>query len=507
MYLKHFGLTEPPFRITPVTVFFFSGANRGEILDALIYSISEVEGIIKVSGEVGSGKTMLCRMLLEKLPKHIETIYLANPSLSREEMLYAIADGLGLNIEGERVGIIMQNIQNKLEEKAREGKRIVVLVDEAHAMPPDTLEELRLLYNLQVGNAKLLQIVLFGQPELNAKLDQPNMRQLKDRIAHHFHMQPLSRSILENYLMFRMRAAGYHGPNIFSPSAIKHIAGASNGLMRRVNILADKSLLAAFVEDTHNIEARHVQAAMRDSELSSARALPDKKILWGSAVAALFLFGLTAWWMLDNPQTSLRPDSPEHSRSAQDKSSIPDQPSTLAAAPAAPVMATQPIAAQPNNALAPADAGVANQTATPPADIPGPTPKPVLSQAPTAVNAAVAAPPPVPVASGNPTTKNTNLFEQRLEAGKQLLDHKKAVASIQLFYNEEIKPERTEGFLMRANKLGVLQEIYLLPAKFGNKDGLRILYGAYPSVDAAHNAVKDMPKRYQEAFATSTYIF
>ncbi|HTN94962.1 MAG TPA: AAA family ATPase, partial [Gallionella sp.] len=159
MYLEHFGLAEPPFRITPVTEFFFSGANRGEILDALIYSISEVEGIIKVSGEVGSGKTMLCRMLLEKLPKHIETIYLANPSLSREEMLYAIADGLGLKIEGERVGIIMQNIQNKLEEKAREGKRIVVLVDEAHAMPPDTLEELRLLYNLQVGNAKLLQMV------------------------------------------------------------------------------------------------------------------------------------------------------------------------------------------------------------------------------------------------------------------------------------------------------------------------------------------------------------
>ncbi|MDH4216538.1 MAG: AAA family ATPase, partial [Gallionella sp.] len=235
MYLEHFGLKEPPFRITPVTEFFFSGANRGEILDALIYSVCEVEGIIKVSGEVGSGKTMLCRMLLEKLPGHIETIYLANPSLSREEMLYAIADGLGLNIKGERVGIIMQNIQNRLEEKAREGKRVVVLVDEAHAMPPDTLEELRLLYNLQVGNAKLLQLILFGQPELNAKLDQPSMRQLKDRIVHHFHMQPLSRNILESYLMFRMRAANYHGPNIFSPNAIKLIAGASNGLMRRVN--------------------------------------------------------------------------------------------------------------------------------------------------------------------------------------------------------------------------------------------------------------------------------
>ena len=463
MYLEHFGLSEPPFRITPVTVFFFSGANRGEILDALIYSICEVEGIIKVSGEVGSGKTMLCRMLLEKLPRHIETIYLANPSLSREEMLYAIADGLGLNIEGERVGIIMQNIQNKLEEKAREGKRIVVLVDEAHAMPPDTLEELRLLYNLQVGNFKLLQIVLFGQPELNAKLDQPNMRQLKDRIVHHFHMQPLSRNILESYLMFRMRAAGYHGPNIFSPGAIKLIAGASNGLMRRVNILADKSLLAAFVEDTHDIEARHVQAAMRDSELSSARKLPDKKLLLGSAAAALLLFSLAAWWMLDKPQTSLRQTQ--------------DKPSTLAAAPAAPLPETQSIAAQPNNALAPASIAVANQMAASPADIP------------------------------NPTTKKPSLFEQRLAAGKQLLEQKKAVASIQLFYNEEVKPERIEGFLKRANALGKLPEIYLLPAKFGGKNGLRVLYGAYPSIDAAHNAVKDLPARYQEAFATSTYIF
>jgi MSHA biogenesis protein MshM len=470
MYLKHFGLSEPPFRITPVTLFFFSGASRGEILDALIYSICEVEGIIKVSGEVGSGKTMLCRMLLEKLPAHIETIYLANPSLSREEMLYAIADGLGLNIKGERVGIIMQNIQNKLEEKAREGKRIVVLVDEAHAMPPETLEELRLLYNLQVGNAKLLQIVLFGQPELNAKLDQPSMRQLKDRIVHHFHMQPLSRNILESYLMFRMRAAGYHGPNIFSPGAIKLIAGASDGLMRRVNILADKSLLSAFVEDTYYIKTQHVLAALRDSELGFARQLPVKKLLLGSATAALVLFGLAVWWMLDKPQTPLRQTG--------------DKSPAIAAAPAAPVIATQPITAQSNNALAPAIAVPASRTAAAP----------------------------VPVAS---SSKNPSLFEQRLAAGKKLLEQtastssgqEKPVASIQLFYNEEVKQERIEGFLKRANALGKLSEIYLLPARFGGKEGLRVLYGAYPSIDAAHNAVKDLPARYQEAFATSTYIF
>src|SRR3990172_2104818 len=347
MYLEHFGITEPPFRITPVTEFFFSGANRGEILDALIYSICEIEGIVKVSGEVGSGKTMLCRMLLEKLPGHIETIYLANPSLSREEMLYAIADGLGLSTAGERVGVIMSMIQNKLEEKAREGKRIVVLVDEAHAMPLDTLEELRLLYNLQTGNSKLLQIVLFGQPELNTKLDQPNMRQLKDRIVHHFHMQPLSRNILESYLMFRMRTAGYHGPGIFSPDAVKLIASASNGLMRRVNILADKSLLAAFVEDTHDIKARHVQAAMRDSELKPARTRPGKKLLAGGAVAPLLLAGLVAWWTLDKQQ--------------QTEINVASLPAPATAAP--PVDAPPAIGAQPDNPPVPASGAEITQTA------------------------------------------------------------------------------------------------------------------------------------------------
>jgi type II secretory pathway predicted ATPase ExeA len=489
MYLEHFGLNEPPFRITPVTEFFFSGAHRGEILDALIYSLSEAEGIIKVSGEVGSGKTMLCRMLLERLPGHIETIYLANPSLSREEMLYAIADALGLDIKGERVGIIMQNIHNRLESLAREGKRVVVLVDEAHAMPLDTLEELRLLYNLQVGNFKLLQIVLFGQPELNAKLEQPNMRQLKDRIVHHFHMQPLSRNVLDSYLMFRMRAAGYHGPNIFSPDAIKLIASASNGLMRRVNILADKSLLAAFVEDTHNIEVKHVRAAMRDSELQPARTLPDKKVLQGGAAAAVLLIVLAAWMMGQKTEDV-----------GQRTEKIASAPPTLAAV-------TQPVIAPPSNAPAPAIPVETAQPAPPPVApaIPSPPakPEPVPNNAPM-----IATPEPV---TGNDPTATTatkvSLLEQRLAAGKQMLAQKKAVASIQLFYDESFRSASIEGFLKRADKLGKLQEIYLLPAKSGGKAGLRVLYGAYPSADAARNAIKDLPTRYQEAFATSIYIF
>jgi len=500
MYLEHFGITEPPFRITPVTEFFFSGANRGEILDALIYSICEIEGIVKVSGEVGSGKTMLCRMLLEKLPGHIETIYLANPSLSREEMLYAIADGLGLSTAGERVGVIMSMIQNKLEEKAREGKRIVVLVDEAHAMPLDTLEELRLLYNLQAGNSKLLQIVLFGQPELNTKLDQPNMRQLKDRIVHHFHMQPLSRNILESYLMFRMRTAGYHGPDIFSPGAVKLIADASNGLMRRVNILADKSLLAAFVEDTYYIKTHHVKAALRDSDIQPARSRAGKGLMAAGAAAAVLLAGLAAWWMMGQKTEAPARGTPPDARPSVGLGADRGQRTENSAAAA---IAAQPISTQPDNIPVSSDAITTEQAVTSVA-----TPElsdPILKQDKAATSIAMP-PPPAPPAS-SPVARKTILFEQRLAAGRQLLEQKAAVASIQLYYNEEINPERIEGFLRRADKLGKLHEIYLLPTKFGSKDGIRVLYGAYPSIDAARKATGELPQRYREAFATSIHIF
>ena len=501
MYLAHFGISEHPFRITPVTEFFFTGANRGEILDALIYSISEVEGIVKVSGEVGSGKTMLCRMLLEKLPDHIETIYLANPSLSREEMLYAIADGLGLKTSGERVGVIMSMIQNKLEEKAREGKRIVVLVDEAHAMPLDTLEELRLLYNLQVGNSKLLQIVLFGQPELNNKLDQPNMRQLKDRIVHHFNMQPLSRNILESYLMFRMRAAGYHGPNIFSPGAVKMIADASNGLMRRVNILADKSLLSAFVADTYYVKTEHVKAALRDSELEPADSSKRKSLLYAGAAVAILIAGMAAWWLMEQKSATTPQPAPQDVHPSAITGSA-GNPAMVAGASA--VVSTQTAAPTQDNLPASAPAATVVQ-ASPPATVAvSPVQGPAHDKPLPNIEKQTQT---VPLADRGPAPKTFALFEQRLAAGKKLLEQKISVASIQLFYNEKINQERIEGFLERADKLGILHEIYLLPTKFGRNDGLRVLYGAYPSVDAARKATKDLPKRYREAFATSIHIF
>ena len=245
MYLDHFGLREAPFRITPHTEFFFAGGNRGSTLDALIYAITQDEGIVKVTGEVGSGKTMLCRMLLERLPENVETVYLANPSLSRDEILYSIADELGMPLPEERPHLLLRALQERLIEIYGSGRQVVVLIDEAHAMPAESLEEIRLLSNLESNRHKLLQIVLFGQPELDERLAQTEMRQLKERITHNFALEPLKRNDIASYLMFRMRAAGYHGPDLFTPAAIQTIARASEGLTRRINILADKALLSA----------------------------------------------------------------------------------------------------------------------------------------------------------------------------------------------------------------------------------------------------------------------
>ena len=268
MYLEHFGLREVPFRIMPHTEFFFSGAHRGSTLEALIYAVTHDEGIVKVSGEVGSGKTMLCRMLLARLPKHIKAVYLTNPSLQRDEILYALAEELEIALPEGRPHLLLRTLQEALLEIHASGRRVVVMLDEAHAMPSETLEEICLLSNLESSQHKLMHIVLFGQPELDKRLSEKSMRQLKERITHNFALEPLSRHEIADYLMFRMRAAGYRGPDIFTPNAIRLIDQASEGLTRRINILADKALLSAFSENKHLIDVKHIRAAITDAQFN-----------------------------------------------------------------------------------------------------------------------------------------------------------------------------------------------------------------------------------------------
>lgn len=295
MYYAHFGLADAPFRITPHTEFFFGGAQRGPLLDALMYAITTDEGIIKVSGEVGTGKTMLCRMLMERLPLSVESIYIANPLLTPDDVLQTIARELGCELPQGARGAHLSSLQEHLIRLHGDAKRVVVLIDEAHAMPADTLEEIRLLSNLETQRHKLLHIVLFGQPELDTILNRVGMRQLKDRITQQFKLTPLNRVEVAAYIDFRLRAAGFRGPEVFNDAAIRRIARASRGLTRRINILADKALLAAFAAGRHAVGAAEAAAAVRDADLGSGYSLLGWRGLAAVAAAAALAVAATIW--------------------------------------------------------------------------------------------------------------------------------------------------------------------------------------------------------------------
>ena len=286
MYNEHFGLKRAPFRITPDTKLFYPGGNRGEILEALIYAVTSGEGIVKVVGEVGSGKTMLCRMLEERLADRVDIVYLANPSLSPEDTLHAIALEMKLDVHPEANRLqVMHVLQERLLEKHADKRQVVIFVEEAQSMPIATLEEIRLLSNLETNRDKLLQIVLFGQPELDENLKKAEIRQLNERITHSFYLQAFTPEQMREYVNFRMRAVGYRGPDIFRGGAYRRMARASEGLTRRINILADKALLAAFAEDTFDVGKRHVKIAINDSQFVRRRR-------WGLAEISL-VSGLT----------------------------------------------------------------------------------------------------------------------------------------------------------------------------------------------------------------------
>jgi len=265
MYNKHFGLEAAPFRVTPDTRHFFGGGRRAEILDTLIYAISHGEGIVKVSGEIGTGKTMLCHMLQQHLPGNIETVYLANPGLDRHEIITAIAMELGLEPPPGAARLeVEQQLRNHLLQAHQQGRQVVVFVEEAQRMPLATLEEIRLLSNLETSQAKLLQLVLFGQPELDQLLEKREIRQLRDRISHSFELAPLSSAEVRDYVRFRLHSAGYTGNELFTPLAYRQLAWSSHGLIRRLHMLADKALLAAFAVGSTRVQWHHVRRAASD---------------------------------------------------------------------------------------------------------------------------------------------------------------------------------------------------------------------------------------------------
>jgi MSHA biogenesis protein MshM len=448
LYLEHFGLKEPPFRITPHTDFFFDGADRGATLEALIYAVLHDEGIVKVSGEVGSGKTMLCRVLMERLPRRVDTIYLATPSLGREEILHAIGDELGLAFCGKRTALALRELQEHLIGRYGEGRRVVILIDEAHVMPDETLEEVRLLSNLESNRHKLLQIVLFGQPELDATLAKPGLRQLRDRVTHAFRMRPLSSAEVSGYLAFRMRAAGYRGPEVFAPRAVALIRHAAGGLTRRINILADKALLSAFTENGHAVTWRHVRAAVKDSEFAAANRLRRRPgYVAAAALAAGIAIGLALQWAwMAGPQAPVAP------------------------AQAAPVSEVE--VAAPSKPL--------------PAQLSHGQARRIERYSPA----------------------GHRLLAERIAATREVLAHAPDQGySIELFTTDNTDPARMERFLLRARELVPLAEVFVIPMAAAGEYRLRVVYGSFATRDEATAAGKRLPPRYQEAFRTSVRSF
>jgi len=272
MYLNFFGFDKQPFQITPDTELFFEGSERGLALQALQYAVQSGSAITKVVGEVGSGKTMLCRMFANTTSKDLDLIFLGNPCLSAEDIMLTIAMELGLETDSlTSKAILLQAIIEALLRRFADGRRVVLLIEEAQNMSIQTLEEVRLLSNLETNEDKLLQIVLFGQPEFDQTLSAPNIRQSKERITYHIQLRPFENQDIESYLAYRMHRAGYRGPQLFSRSIVRHIFRYSGGLARRINILADKILLMAFAEQRYTITKKDVKMAARDSGFKPSR--------------------------------------------------------------------------------------------------------------------------------------------------------------------------------------------------------------------------------------------
>ncbi|MDA8128348.1 MAG: AAA family ATPase [Betaproteobacteria bacterium] len=301
MYLDYFGLKEAPFRITPNTEYWYAGGQRGATLAALLYAIGQGEGIIKVVGEVGSGKTMLCRKLVAQLPERIDSVYLGNPTLTPDEVLAAILADLGIDTPEDGRRARLAQLDAALLARHENGRRVVVFVEEAQGIALDSLEFLRLLTNLETATDKLLQIVLFGQPELDAHLADPRIRQLKDRITLSLNLSPLSEAEVAEYLRARLSVAGYRGPDLFPRAVVARLARRSGGLSRRVNVLADKTLLAAYAAQTHTLTLAHLDAAASDAEMAPAgragrRSRPAHwPWLIAGVAAGLGLLAFVAW--------------------------------------------------------------------------------------------------------------------------------------------------------------------------------------------------------------------
>lgn len=299
MYQAYFGLTEAPFSITPDTSYFYAHGHYSEALNTLLVALRAGEGFIKVTGEVGTGKTLLCRKLLNTVEERFVTAYIPNPMLTPYGLQSAVADELGLDMSrhyGHHQ--LLKMITSRLLELTAEGKNVVLCIDEAQAMPIETMEALRLLTNLETEKQKLLQVILFGQPELDERLNEKNVRQLKQRITFSYKLLPIDREGMELYLIHRLGVAGYKGNNIFEANAMKSLFKASRGIPRLINILSHKSMMSAYGEGTKYVDNKNMRAAIKDTEDAQLSHTGKNKVVWLIVAASLFLAALITYFFL-----------------------------------------------------------------------------------------------------------------------------------------------------------------------------------------------------------------
>jgi MSHA biogenesis protein MshM len=303
MYLKHFGLREFPFSITPDTGFFYDSVPAQEALNTILTALSMGEGFIKITGEVGTGKSMLCRKVINSLDKSYKVALILNPYRDPQSLFLELCHEFGAVYPPKQIDnqyIVMQALASKIISLSKKGNRVLICLDEAQAMPIETLETLRLLTNMESEKRKLVQIIIFGQPELDDKLSHPSIRQLKQRITFSYKLNSLAKSHLAGYLRHRLMCAGHKDGEIFSARSIRYLYKESKAVPRVINIMANKALLSAYGRGKIKVEAFDIVAASEDMVDSPAPSKSNFPML----LFLVLIFSL-AFLLVINHQTVL----------------------------------------------------------------------------------------------------------------------------------------------------------------------------------------------------------
>ncbi|SDZ78780.1 AAA family ATPase [Nitrosospira multiformis] len=559
MYLDHFGLSRQPFSQSPAIDrnCFYEGGGRGATLDALIYVLTHgegEEGMIALTGESGSGKTVLCQALIKWLSDSMRVIYSAKKNPSQEALLNSIMDEL--KFQSEKEGLLLppsptdgDELQEILAAVQAGDRQVVLLIDEAHTLPAETLEALGLLYERASSHHKLLQIVLVGEPGLERTLASQQLTKIRKAIRHQYVLQLLDREAAREYLLYRMSTiAGYEGPDIFSPAALRLIDVAAGGLLRQLNVIADKSLMAAFLAQASSVEAVHVRKVITDLGLKPPLDWRDKRnrpdfvghLIAGagatSCAAVVIVLGVAGW----------QASHPQPAGIGNTSASLPFEaaaPSTLSA----PTVTISPttIATTRSNVLAntPSSSSISAATSLPSSGsnkesggkmtsastTPGKiaTDKAGTDKAnketaarigtdktlPGSGKAAAtgAAPQSGLAAEGQPAGDAANtiagvdlagyrLLKQRVEATLGAFSKAdRNLYTIVLYTTSNAQPDRIERFLARARALVELSNVYVYPLS-RNRSGFIVTYGLYPDEYEASMAVAGLPEKYQTAF-------